>query len=269
MNTPAIIALTAFGTVGVFTAGGVVATQIIKQTMQPAAVMTDAQVSRNVAPVDTGFVAVETLEPTPVAAVQPVAPVAEIAPEPVAAAPAPTTAEILQGIIAQTTDEVADENDVVLYDFVSAEQSSSQFENAIPERMAVSVIDALRDGQSADEIEDMIAAAADLGLIDAPAALSTSDGQADARAILLAIMSEHEASTGEKFTLDTAQEKVAVATPTRNQLYTVEAGDSLAYIALIFYGNTEEYRVIFNANRSKIGSPDSIQIGQRLIIPAI
>ena len=52
-----------------------------------------------------------------------------------------------------------------------------------------------------------------------------------------------------------------------DQAYTVEAGDSLAYISLKFYGRPGAYGRIFEANRSVLRSPNEIKIGQRLIIP--
>ena len=52
------------------------------------------------------------------------------------------------------------------------------------------------------------------------------------------------------------------------RVYRVQAGDSLAYIALQFYGNPTAYKRILDANRSTLQSPEQIQIGQRLIIPS-
>lgn len=52
------------------------------------------------------------------------------------------------------------------------------------------------------------------------------------------------------------------------RVYTVQSGDSLAYIALQFYGDTNEYLRIFEANREQIEDPERIQVGQRLVVPA-
>lgn len=52
------------------------------------------------------------------------------------------------------------------------------------------------------------------------------------------------------------------------QTYTVAKGDSLSKIAKKFYGNANEWPVIFEANRERISNPDLIQIGQVLKIPA-
>lgn len=51
------------------------------------------------------------------------------------------------------------------------------------------------------------------------------------------------------------------------RFYTVESGDSLAYISLQFYGNIDSYTKIFEANRNQLKTPDRIQVGQRLRIP--
>lgn len=182
--------------------------------------------------------------------------------------PEPSTAEVLKALMdAQTA--AASAEDVKLYDFVSADESATQFASAIPQRLRDSVLSAIESGRSVDDVTGMVASAIDLGLIEAPAALSTPDGKPDARAILLSILKEQEAATGQEFELASLGVSEADANPVRNQIYTVEAGDSLAFIALKFYGNTQEYRVIYNANRSKIERPDAIQVGQRLIIPAI
>ena len=49
--------------------------------------------------------------------------------------------------------------------------------------------------------------------------------------------------------------------------YTVVAGDSLSKIAKKFYGDANEWRAIFEANRDQIRDPDLIHPGQVLEIP--
>lgn len=50
--------------------------------------------------------------------------------------------------------------------------------------------------------------------------------------------------------------------------YTVKSGDCLYNIAKKFYGNGEEWKKIYNANKSIIGSnPNIIKVGQVLTIP--
>jgi nucleoid-associated protein YgaU len=50
--------------------------------------------------------------------------------------------------------------------------------------------------------------------------------------------------------------------------YVVQAGDTLSKISKQFYGNTNDYMKIFNANRDKLTDPNKIQPGQELKIPA-
>ncbi|HOX71690.1 MAG: LysM peptidoglycan-binding domain-containing protein [Dokdonella sp.] len=51
------------------------------------------------------------------------------------------------------------------------------------------------------------------------------------------------------------------------QTYTVAKGDTLSKIAKKFYGNANQWRVIFEANNDRISNPDLIRIGQVLKIP--
>lgn len=54
----------------------------------------------------------------------------------------------------------------------------------------------------------------------------------------------------------------------KQQVYTVAAGDSLSKIAKQFYGNANDYMKIFDANKDKLTDPNSIKIGQQLVIPS-
>ena len=51
------------------------------------------------------------------------------------------------------------------------------------------------------------------------------------------------------------------------QTYVVQAGDTLAAISKRFYGESNQYMRIFEANRDKLKDPNKIQIGQELKIP--
>jgi nucleoid-associated protein YgaU len=53
----------------------------------------------------------------------------------------------------------------------------------------------------------------------------------------------------------------------KQQVYTVAAGDSLSKIAKQFYGNSNEYMKIYEANRDKLNDPNAIKVGQQLVIP--
>jgi cell envelope opacity-associated protein A len=54
----------------------------------------------------------------------------------------------------------------------------------------------------------------------------------------------------------------------RFQTYTVKPGDTLSKISKEFYGNTNDYMRIFNANKDQLKDPDHIKTGQQLKIPA-
>ena len=49
--------------------------------------------------------------------------------------------------------------------------------------------------------------------------------------------------------------------------YTVRSGDTLSLIAERFYQNPGRWQWIYAANRSKIGNPNSIYVGEKLTIP--
>lgn len=49
--------------------------------------------------------------------------------------------------------------------------------------------------------------------------------------------------------------------------YTVAAGDSLSKIAKKHYGDANQWKKIFEANKDKIKNPDLIHPGQVLVIP--
>lgn len=53
----------------------------------------------------------------------------------------------------------------------------------------------------------------------------------------------------------------------KQQIYTVAAGDSLSKIAKQFYGNANQYMRIFDANKDKLTDPNTVKVGQQLIIP--
>jgi len=64
----------------------------------------------------------------------------------------------------------------------------------------------------------------------------------------------------------TAPKPAAPAAPAE-QTYTVVAGDSLSKIAKRLYGDANQWRRIFEANRDQIQNPDLIKPGQKLKIP--
>ena len=56
--------------------------------------------------------------------------------------------------------------------------------------------------------------------------------------------------------------------PTTERTYTVKKGDSLSKIAKREYGDAQQWRRIFEANRNLIDNPDLIYPGQVLRLPS-
>ena len=55
--------------------------------------------------------------------------------------------------------------------------------------------------------------------------------------------------------------------PGSTKTYTVAKGDSLSKIAQRFYGDAQDWKRIYEANRDQIRDPDLIHPGQELRIP--
>ncbi len=131
------------------------------------------------------------------------------------------------------------------------------------------------------ELESLLSSAAAADMISFKDSVRSSDGSFNGQILLYDLVerallngNEEERAVGNRISqearalLATDGVKLGEATSGSGQrVYTVEKGDSLAYIALQFYGQTNDYRRIFEANRDKLSSPERIQIGQRLVIP--
>lgn len=108
-------------------------------------------------------------------------------------------------------------------------------------------------------------------------ALLGPDGALDAGTMMFSLirtsLMDHPGVDGPAAARDMSR-RIFAASPARSEtvgglrLYTVQPGDSLAYISLQFYGMPDAYTRILEANRDTLQSPDKIQIGQRLIIPS-
>ena len=130
---------------------------------------------------------------------------------------------------------------------------------------------------TAEALEGILAAAAASGEIQVPDAINTSDGDIDPQTLLFDIVqrslangTEEEAAAARELQLRAfAASSAETQIVNGERFYTVESGDSLAYIALQFYGATNEYNRIFDANRDQLSTPDKVQIGQRLRIPNV
>ena len=200
------------------------------------------------------------LQQSQTTAFAPVAPAVEQQPLPQVAAVQPAT----QAPAVQNDAQP----DIVLFDLVSQKKAKEQFEQAVSDEISDDVLTAVRLGLSEEKIQEIISDAANNGTINVPEAMQTADGKIDTRTLVQSLVKEALAQSNEEPPAELVEDK-PVAKLERNIIYTVESGDSLAYLAMQFYGKPDAYRVIYNANRSKISSPDKIQIGQRLVIPAI
>ena len=132
------------------------------------------------------------------------------------------------------------------------------------------------------ELEQFLAKAAADGLIAHSSSVVGSDGTINGHIMLFDLVERaldngtlEEQKAGQKLRAEAARmlaETVTVGEPANSdgdKFYVVERGDSLAYIALQFYGNTNDFRRIFEANRDLIANPEKINVGQRLRIPNV
>ncbi|MGF1552087.1 MAG: LysM peptidoglycan-binding domain-containing protein [Paracoccaceae bacterium] len=120
------------------------------------------------------------------------------------------------------------------------------------------------------------------GAITVPEAMRTTEGAVDTRTLLAALVARSATDDPKAWTegVDlsafregleaSAASMAAQASPEETaaeRRHTVVAGESLAALALRYYGEASAYPRIFEANRDRLGSPDRIQVGQRLVIP--
>lgn len=142
------------------------------------------------------------------------------------------------------------------------------------ERVRLRTINAsLVDEYTSGILLDALAA----GQIEMSKSLMTPEGEVDVETMMFNLVQTSLRNDHSKESVDAAlgmSRKIFAASVARTQneggarVYRVQAGDSLAYIALQFLGSPTAYKRIFEANRSTLQSPEQIQIGQRLIIPS-
>ncbi len=131
--------------------------------------------------------------------------------------------------------------------------------------------------QAKGAVGDVLARAAAEGLIDIAPALRTPEGTLDHETMVFSLVQTSLLRDHDPASTAAAREmsrKIFAASPLRTQFnggvrsYTVQQGDSLAYIALQLFGMPSAYTRILSANADTLQSPDQIRIGQRLIIPS-
>lgn len=130
------------------------------------------------------------------------------------------------------------------------------------------------------ELERLLANAAEAGIVKHSAAVVDGNGRVNGHILLFDLVERalengtvEEQRAGAKMMREAQAmlaEDVVVGEPANaagDKIYVVEPGDSLAYIALQFYGSTNDFARIFEANRNQISQPNDIRVGQRLRIP--
>ncbi len=126
---------------------------------------------------------------------------------------------------------------------------------------------AMEQGQSDEYLDALIVEAVDRGEIEVPDAMVSTEGEVDTKTLLASLVGQSlqvTSSDADLVSEASGQVEVAVAEP-RN--HTVESGESLAGIALQYYGDASRYETIFQANRDKIERPNLIRVGQVILIP--
>ncbi len=67
---------------------------------------------------------------------------------------------------------------------------------------------------------------------------------------------------------DTQRSPITKSATSKQIIYTVRGGDNLSRIAKAYYGNSEHWRIIYEANKVTIGiKPDRLKVGMKLVIP--
>lgn len=129
---------------------------------------------------------------------------------------------------------------------------------------------ALSEGQSDAYLEALIDEAIDKGEVEVPDELRTTSGDVDTRTLLASLVAKSEGvetADTDALEAEAAEGEATEAEAPEDRFYNVVAGDSLAAISLSYYGTTQSYTKIFEANRDQITSPNRIRVGQVLLIP--
>jgi len=110
---------------------------------------------------------------------------------------------------------------------------------------------ALTQGMTGQEIDQLIVQAVDHGTLSIPDTLRIPKRQPETMAMLATL--------------------VAAITPTLTRdvgnTYVVRPGDSLALIAVKYYGSTDAVNDIFWPNKDRLSDPDQLRVGQTSFLP--
>ena len=101
------------------------------------------------------------------------------------------------------------------------------------------------------EIDQLIVQTVDHGTLIIPDTLRIPKGQPETMAMLATLVD----ATTPTLTRDVGN------------TYVVRSGDSLALIALKYYGSTDAVNVIFWPNKNRLSDPDRLRVGQTIFLP--
>ena len=110
---------------------------------------------------------------------------------------------------------------------------------------------ALTQGMTGQEIDQLIVQAVDHGTLIIPDTLRIPKGQPETMAMLATLVD----ATTPTLTRDVGN------------TYVVRSGDSLALIALKYYGSTDAVNDIFWPNKDRLSDPDQLRVGQTIFLP--
>ena len=110
---------------------------------------------------------------------------------------------------------------------------------------------ALTQGMTGQEIDQLIVQAVDYGTLIIPDTLRIPKGQPETMAMLATLVD----ATTPTLTRDVGN------------TYVVRSGDSLALIAVKYYGSTDAVNDIFWPNKDRLSDPDQLRVGQTIFLP--
>ena len=110
---------------------------------------------------------------------------------------------------------------------------------------------ALTQGMTGQEIDQLIVQAVDHGTLIIPDTLRIPKGQPETMAMLATLVD----ATTPTLTRDVGN------------TYVVRSGDSLALIAVKYYGSTDAVNDIFWPNKDRLSDPDQFRVGQTIFLP--
>ena len=113
---------------------------------------------------------------------------------------------------------------------------------------------ALTQGMTGQEIDQLIVQAVEHGTLIIPDTLRTPNGQPDTMAMLATLVDA---------TIPTAPTLIRDVGNT----YVLRPGDSLASIAVKYYGSTNAVNDIFWVNKDRLSDPDQLRVGQTIFLP--